>query len=138
MLLLENASAAHLDSPSIPAKLNVNVVLPLPSTIPTPSNVLPAPPQESGTTKFTLATAPLTSPTEIPLLETADLALLFHQSGTEGNVLLAPLVPTTTLDADAAAAVPQEWPTTQIKTPALLLHDHSTAIISFISSLSIY
>ena len=108
MLPPENASAAHLDSPSTPVKLNANVPPLLPSTTPTPSNVLLAPPQESGTTIPTLATAPPTYPTEIPPLETVDLALLFHQSGTENNVLPAQPVLTSTLDADAAAAVPQE------------------------------
>ncbi len=104
----ENASAAHLDSPSTPAKPNVNALPLPPSTIPTPSNVLPAPPQESGIKRATLVIALPTSPTEIPPLETVDLAQLFHQSGTEDNVLPAPLELTTTLDADAAAAVLQD------------------------------
>ena len=104
----ENASAAHLDSPSTPAKPNVNALPLPPSTIPTPSNVLPAPPQESGITRATLAIALPTSPTEIPPLETVDLAQLLLLSGILKNVLDVLLELTTTQLVDVVVLVLQD------------------------------
>lgn len=130
----ENASAAHLDSPSIPTTPNANALLLLPSTTPTLSNVLPAQLLESGTTRPTPATAQPPYPTETPPLELVGPAQLPTLSGTENLAFLVQLELTTTQGADAAAVAPLDCPTTLPSTPAPLRLDQSIGIISLLLS----